>query len=209
MIRSTLPAFVIKICGITNEEDARVAVAAGANALGFNFYQQSPRYITPQRAQQIISAVPGEYLRVGVFVNSSRVEIAEAMACAEIDVLQLHGDCARLAAPLRIWKAIRPDSSMEEVGVEAFLMDAPGDQFGGSGKTFDWRLAAGHSYRTIIAGGLEAGNVDEAIKSAMPWGVDACSRLELSLGKKDATRVREFVSQAIAASKLLTQEIVL
>jgi phosphoribosylanthranilate isomerase len=196
-------SFVIKICGITNEEDAQVAIEAGANALGFNFYAGSPRYITPARAQRIVEAVKKPFLRVGVFVNATEAQLATAAREIPLDVVQLHGDTCpiQLSSSYRIWRSIIPDdvASCEEVCVEAFVFDTPGPHFGGSGKSFDWSLAATFAYRKIIAGGLDATNVADAIRTTKPWGVDACSRLESSPGKKDSRRVRDFVCAALAA----------
>ena len=191
-------SFVIKICGITNEEDARDAVQAGANALGFNFYPKSPRYITPQRAHQITAAVAGAYLRVGVFVNPTEHQVLEAYEAVPLDVVQLHGDhCpTSFSKPLRIWRSIAPTANPSDPGVEAYLFDTPSPEFGGSGKTFDWTLARAHRSRVILAGGLDAENVAEAIRTAAPWGVDACSRLESSPGKKNEQAVRAFINQA-------------
>lgn len=190
--------FVIKICGITNEDDAQASIEAGANALGFNFYPHSPRYVRPARAQQIIERVHGPYLRVGVFVNPSEDQLMEIAQAIDLDVMQLHGDrCpASFAQPFRIWRSIAPNAAANDPHVEAYLLDTPSAGFGGSGETFDWRLAEAHTGRIILAGGLDASNVAEAIRIASPWGVDACSRLESSPGKKSAQKVREFVRTA-------------
>jgi phosphoribosylanthranilate isomerase len=200
-------SFVIKICGITNEEDAQVAIEAGANALGFNFYAGSPRYITPARAQRIVEAVKKPFLRVGVFVNATEAQLAAAAREVPLDVVQLHGDTcpAQLSSSYRMWRSITADGARSEYGhvttvnAEAFVFDTPSPHFGGSGKSFDWSLAATFAYRKIIAGGLDATNVADAIRTTKPWGVDACSRLELSPGKKDSRRVRDFVYAALAA----------
>lgn len=194
-------SFIIKICGVTNEDDARMAVDAGANALGFNFYAKSPRNITVDRAREIISAVDGKYLRVGVFVNPSEDELVQAAADLRLDVVQLHGDhCPfSLAKPFRIWRSISPAGVQNDSEAEAYLLDAPSDAFGGSGKTFDWSLAKQHTGRIILAGGLDGSNVRQAIEIAQPWGVDACSRLESTPGKKSARKVREFVRAAQVA----------
>ncbi|MGA8026335.1 MAG: phosphoribosylanthranilate isomerase [Bryobacteraceae bacterium] len=193
---------IIKICGITNEEDARVSLEAGANALGFNFYRKSPRYISPIRAREIVDAVSGAFLKVGIFVNAGEKELLDIGTQVPLDVLQLHGDWPSLTTSHRIWRATRPDAALNGSGVEAYLIDTPNDEFGGSGKTFDWRLAAGHKHRIIIAGGLDSSNVRQAIETAQPWGVDACSRLESEPGKKDPQRVRDFVEAALAAGRL-------
>jgi phosphoribosylanthranilate isomerase len=200
-------SFVIKICGITNEEDARVAIEAGANALGFNFYAGSPRYITPARAHEIVAAVQKPFLRVGVFVNASEAQRANAVREVPLDILQLHGEnCpAQVSSSYRMWRSITIDSAdstnrdLTSVSAEAFIFDTPNPHFGGSGKCFDWSLAAAFAYRKIIAGGLDATNVADAIRATNPWGVDACSRLESSPGKKDSRRVRDFVQAALAA----------
>jgi len=198
--------FVVKVCGITNEEDARLAIEAGANALGFNFWPKSKRYVTPERARQISDAVRGEYLRVGVFVNPREEELLAALKHLPLDVIQLHGDRqpARLPDSCRIWKSVDPNKNPQhDERFEAYLLDTPSDGFGGSGVTFAWDLASEFPYRAIIAGGLDAANVGEAIALASPWGVDACSRLESSPGKKDRRRVEEFVRAALAAAECL------
>lgn len=197
-MRMTEP-FIIKICGITNEEDARVAVDSGANALGFNFWRGSPRYVSRERAAEIIASVPGEYLKVGVFVDAS-----DALPAAGIEVLQLHGWCA-LSSSHRIWRAVAASDAAGagDERIEAWLLDSAARE-GGSGKTFDWNLAARFPHRAILAGGLDASNVAEAVRIASPWGVDACSRLESSPGKKDPLKVRAFVQAALSA---LRQEI--
>jgi phosphoribosylanthranilate isomerase len=205
--------FLIKICGITHEDDAAAAVEAGANALGFNFYPRSPRYVTPERAAEIAGAVRGNYLRVGVFVNASEGELRQTAKQVPLDVLQLHGhESAYLPPPYRLWKSVDPSQPVTENAsqFEAYLLDTPSESFGGSGVAFPWRLAAQFPYRFIVAGGLDAHNVAEAITVARPWGVDACSRIELHPGRKDAQRVREFIRAAQdAASEVFHSEIAL
>jgi phosphoribosylanthranilate isomerase len=201
--------FVIKVCGITNEDDARIAVDAGANALGFNFYQKSPRCGTVARARAIAEAVKGEYLVVGVFVNPTADEVLAAVEDVRLDVVQLHGNrCPQLSSQ-RVWKAVAPgENGTSYPGAEAYLIDTPSETFGGSGKIFDWRLASRRPYRVLIAGGLDASNVAEAIAAALPWGVDACSRLESHPGKKAAQKVKDFVRAARQAmSTQMEQEI--
>jgi phosphoribosylanthranilate isomerase len=201
-------SFVIKICGVTNEEDAQLAIEAGANALGFNFYRGSPRYVTPARAREIVQTMQTPFWKVGVFVNTTETELAKAAAQVSLDVVQLHGDnCpADSLGSYRIWRSIGANDATdwenacaEARSVEAYVLDTPSSHFGGSGKCFDWSLAAAFAYRKIIAGGLDATNVADAIRTAQPWGVDACSRLETSPGKKDGQRVRDFVRTALAA----------
>ncbi|MBM3786672.1 MAG: phosphoribosylanthranilate isomerase [Acidobacteria bacterium] len=190
----------VKVCGITNREDALAAIDAGAHALGFNFYPKSPRYVTPETAAEISAGLP--VLKVGVFVNEP--DLARTVRQAGMDVAQLHGDEPEIPASMRVWKAFRvgPSFQVEQLDAfpaEAFLLDAPGELYGGSGHTFDWNLARGASRKILLAGGLDEGNVGTAIQVARPWGVDACSRLESSPGKKDHGRVRRFVAAALAA----------
>jgi len=202
---SKLP-FLIKICGITSEADANVAVESGANAIGFNFYRKSPRFVTAERAGAIASRIRGEYLRVGVFVNASEEELATVSAAVPLDVVQLHGTAeSRIAR--RAWRAIAAGTQIAagQRGFEAYLLDTATPLYGGSGETFDWRLAADFPYRCILAGGLDRSNVAEAVRIARPWGVDACSRLESEPGRKDATRVREFVRAAAEAARMLEE----
>jgi phosphoribosylanthranilate isomerase len=195
--------FVVKVCGVTTEEDLETSIEAGANAIGFNFYPKSPRFLTPERALQIVRSLRGPYLKVGVFVNPTEEELIETASLAPLDVLQLHGDppSPQLASSFRIWQSTQPGIAHETLdpNVEAWLLDTPTAQFGGSGKSFDWSLAAGFPRRAIIAGGLDASNVTIAIRVARPWGVDACSRLESAPGKKDPARIKRFVETALAA----------
>src|SRR3954453_7634486 len=181
--------FVVKICGITEEEDGILALEAGANALGFNFYRQSPRFLTFHRARQLTDALPGAYLRVGVFVNPTEAEMKEALTTVHLDVIQLHGNrCAAPPQDARVWRSlVLPASIPAREDAEAFLLDSPSPKFGGSGRTFYWSLAAAFPRRAILAGGLDQSNVADAIRAARPWGVDACSRLESKPGRKDGS----------------------
>ena len=195
---------MVKVCGITNQADADAA--AGAGALGFNFYRPSPRYVDPEAAAAI--ATPAGMLRVGVFVNEPRaVEIARQ---ARLDVIQLHGDEQAAPAGFPVWKAFRvtSDFSIDRLTfpAEAYLLDAPGDLYGGSGHSFDWSRAKGDWSRAkgaerkiLLAGGLGPDNVQQAIVMARPWGVDACSRLELRPGIKDHAKVARFIELALTA----------
>lgn len=183
---------LVKICGITTVEDALEAAAAGADALGFNFWPGSPRYLAPEKALAVLEAVPAGVLRVAVLVD-------EVSAPVEgIDVAQVHGRMS--ATPRgRWWRALSADERIRErIGespqAEAFLVDTPaGEARGGTGRTFDWALAAGLEVRVILAGGLGPDNVAAALTAAKPWGVDACSRLESSPGVKDRRLMRAFV----------------
>jgi len=192
---------MVKICGITNREDALAAVEAGASAIGFNFYRESLRYISPTGAATIGEKIPANVWRVGVFVNESPENIAKIVLDARIDIVQLHGNSE--ARGVRIWRAYQADESELDqlgLGVEALLIDTPSSElYGGTGQTFDWSLAKEFSIRVIIAGGLDADNVRTAIEQARPWGVDACSRIEKSPGLKDHDKMRKFVKAALAS----------
>jgi phosphoribosylanthranilate isomerase len=201
MSRPTDLPFVIKVCGITNEEDARIAVEAGANALGFNFYEKSPRYVTVGQARKIIDAAPGDYLKVGIFVSAA----LEVITAASMDVVQLYGEWRPEFDGLTVWKATTPNETERFCDAEAYLMDTPNAAFGGSGKMFDWMLARGR-HGVIVAGGLDGSNVAQAIAAAKPWGVDACSRLESRPGKKDPKKVADFVRAAREAFRIHVQE---
>src|SRR5882724_808201 len=149
--------FIIKICGITSEEDARASILAGANALGFNLYPKSPRYVDLARARAIAQSVSSAVLSVGVFVNPTEDELLEASSEVPLDILQLHGESLplHLAGSFRVWRAIQASAPpmLLDGNIEAHLLDSPAAQFGGSGTTFDWMLAAAFPLRKIVAGG--------------------------------------------------------
>lgn len=197
MMRHVSPAsmdFIVKVCGITRREDAVAAADAGASAIGFIFYPHSPRYITPERAADVGAGL--NLWKVGVFVNEPSASVEAAICVAHLDVAQIYGGEAPAGA--RIWKAFRVDGSVDTSavsGAEAVLLDGPG-----GGDCFDWNLARGITGRIIVAGGLDASNVAEAIRAARPWGVDASSRLEASPGVKDREKVLRFVEAALAAA---------
>jgi phosphoribosylanthranilate isomerase len=196
---------ILKICGITNQADAVAAVEDGANAIGFNFYPPSPRYIAPECAAEI--ATPAGVRRVGVFVNETRGRVEEVGRIATLDVAQLHGEetPAEYPSDLTVWKGARVTadfdfSRYDGCPVEALLLDGPaGEMYGGSGKSFDWSLAPRSHRKVIVAGGLDASSVARAIALAHPWGVDACSRIESAPGKKDRMKMRAFLEAARAA----------
>jgi len=196
---------ILKICGITNQEDASAAIAGGATAMGFNFYPRSPRYLAPEKAGEIVSAAGVR--RVGVFVNESRERVEQIAREARLDVAQLHGDesAADYPATLTTWKALRVGanfdlSEYESDPSEALLLDGPaGEVYGGAGRSFDWRLVRHTGRKIVLAGGLDASNVGAAIEFVRPWGVDACSRIESAPGKKDHKKMSEFLQAAMAA----------
>ncbi len=195
---------IVKICGITNREDALVAVEGGASALGFNFYSASPRHIAPESAIEIAGMVPAKVWKVGLFVNESPEEALRIARETGMDVLQVHGNADAYPSGIRMWKAVRvgPEFSLDGLtqgAAEAFLVDTASDTLqGGTGKAFDWRLVRGAPGKVIVAGGLDEKNVRQAIEEAAPWGVDACSRLEAAPGRKDHLKLTKFLKAALS-----------
>lgn len=201
---------LIKICGITNLDDALAAVAAGADALGFNFYKPSPRYITPQNAREIIDQLPGELMTVGVFVNEETPESVRNIATeAGVAALQLHGDespgyCRELADRFVI-KTLAVSTNFDAQMVHAYPTDAimldtkDNALRGGTGRRFDWSIAKQVNQlgrKLFLAGGLSPENIAEAIGTVRPFAVDACSALEDKPGIKNHARLRAFVDAA-------------
>jgi len=188
---------IVKICGITNRDDAMAAVDAGASAIGFNFYRESPRYISPTGAAMLGEKIPSSVWKVGVFVNEEPESIARVALQAGLDVAQLHGTAD--ARGVRIWQACGIyDWELIDAGAEALLLDAPsGTAYGSTGKTWEWSQARGIPKKIVIAGGLDPANVQQAIEEARPWGVDACSRIEKSPGLKDHEKMRKFIKAAL------------
>ena len=198
----------VKICGITNEDDALFAVAMGADAVGFVF-APSTRQVAPQQVYDITRRLPPEVLTVGVFRDELPTRVIEIANRAGVKAVQLHGhetpaQTTEVAKSVR-WVIKAFDSSSAQLGradtygVEMVLIDAPNP---GSGKLFDWTLAAEvpSSLRLILAGGLTPENVGEAIAAVEPWGVDVSSGVEASPGRKDPIKVRRFVANARAAA---------
>jgi phosphoribosylanthranilate isomerase len=199
----------VKICGITNAADALAAIDAGANLLGFNFYEKSSRHITEAEAAKIRSQLPKKIETVGIFVNAPSAGVAALCKSLKLDAAQLHGDeppetVAELARKLTVWKAFRvePDFRLETLDeypeASAFLFDAAHTgQYGGTGRTTDWdvarRAALGH--RIILAGGLNLENVAAAVRIVRPYAVDVASGVESKPGKKDHGRMREFIQE--------------
>ena len=205
----------IKICGITNLDDACAAIEAGADLLGFNFYSKSPRYIAPERAGKIAAEIRSggpKPLLVGVFVNSPLEEVRSILEIAQIDLAQLHGDEPVIVLEQlhgRGFKALRPASEEEaEIDAEWFAPHGPNapvllvdayrkDQYGGTGQVADWSIATklAQQYPILLAGGLTPENVAEAIKQVRPWGVDVASGVECAPGKKDVAKMKLFVER--------------
>jgi phosphoribosylanthranilate isomerase len=193
---------MVKICGITNREDALAAIEGGAAALGFNFYPASPRYIEPDDAADIAAGLPAGVWKVGVFVDESPEAVLRTAGQAGLDIAQLHGSESpeRYPQGIRVWKAIRVDGrpfSLPFAGqAEAVLLDGPA-----SGQVFDWARLPRGIEKLILAGGLHAGNVRAAIGQVHPWGVDACSQIESSPGRKDRVKMAAFLKAALAESE--------
>ena len=200
---------LIKICGITNLEDAVAAIAMGADALGFNFYKPSPRYITPQSAREIIEQVPESILKVGVFVNEESPEVVQNIASESgITAVQLHGDespdyCRELKSTQYVIKTLAVSHDFdphltERYQVDAIMLDTKHNTLrGGTGRAFDWSIAQQVSKivpKLYLAGGLSPENVADAIETVRPYAVDACSSLESLPGRKDHERMRAFIA---------------
>lgn len=210
-------AHMIKACGITRVEDAAAAARLGFDAVGMVF-TPSPRRVDPDRARAISSSLPLRLLRVGVFVDEEVREVRRIMDHCFLDLAQLHGDespreAARLGS--RVIKAMRlrgPEelALLEEYpGVFAILLDAwDPDLRGGTGRTSDWDLAARAAAKTrvILAGGLNPGNVEEAIRRTRPFGVDTASGVESAPGRKDHILLAEFARRAREAFAAVSEE---
>lgn len=206
----------VKVCGITSLEDARAAVSAGADWLGFNFYSGSSRFITPAKAHLIIEQLPRTVESVGVFVNEDTPEsVMKIAAAAGVTAVQLHGDespayCQALKN-LFVIKALRTSSDFRpeqaaQYETNAILLDAfAGDARGGTGAICDWLLARRTCEmvpQLFLAGGLTPENVAEAIAAVEPFAVDVCSGVESAPGCKDAVRMRRFVAAAHGIARL-------
>ena len=194
---------LVKICGVVDPENARTAVAMGADFLGLNFYPRSPRYVEVERAREIASAVQGTGVRlVGVFVNRPAREVEEIEAKIGLDLLQLSGDeTPKETAPFagRAIKAFRGTAGTEGwADAWAWLFDAPHRSlFGGTGKSWNFQAVAGIAgeRRVFVAGGLGPGNVRQAIEASRPFAVDVCSRVESAPGIKDPELLRRLFQE--------------
>ena len=207
----------VKICGITNLEDALLSAKFGADALGFNFYEKSPRYIAPEKAREIIEQLPPKILKVGVFVNEDLENIVKIAKTASLDALQLHGEETpefarelKQKTNLEIIKAFRvsPDFAPEDIlkyKTDAILLDAYSPkEHGGTGETFDWEIAKKVQEifpKMYLAGGVTNSNVRMAFHHYQPFGIDTCSGVESSKGKKDKIQIINFIKRAKVESK--------
>lgn len=204
----------VKICGVTNADDALRAVEYGADALGFNFYPPSPRYVLPEDAARILRDLPPGTCAAGVFVNESRPHVESVLrSCRSggspgLTAVQFHGDedrayCARW--PLKVIKAFRVTGAamvrrIGEYPVDYYLLDSWSRGFGGSGSAFPWSwLAVPMARPVILAGGLDLDNVGRAMRELEPFGVDVCTGVEAAPGRKDHPRMKDFIAAVKAA----------
>ena len=201
----------IKICGITNANDAAQAVASGADALGFVLYRKSPRFVEPATVRALVADLPPFILSVGVFVNESAEVVRNVMDACGLSLAQLHGDetaayCQHLGRPALKALRLKDRGSFlalaefqGRANIRGFVIDAFSDQaYGGTGHTADWTLAAeaAKAAPILLAGGLTPANVSEAIQSVRPYGVDVSSGVEAAPGRKDPAKVKAFIDCA-------------
>jgi phosphoribosylanthranilate isomerase len=211
----------IKICGLTRAEDVKAAVHSGVDAIGFVFYQKSPRYIAPDVAAHLLSLVPPFVTTVGLFVNESVDEMKKILREAKVDLLQFHGD--ELSSECEIIsniverpyiRAMRVQSDMvtedlikyhqDYSKAQGLLCDAWVDGYGGGGQAFDWSLIPEKlSSQIILSGGLNPGNVHQAVSTVRPYAVDVSSGVEHSKGIKSAELIAQFVAQVRLADETL------
>lgn len=213
----------IKICGLTRAEDVAAAVGAGADAVGFVFYDKSPRYIAPAVAADLIAGVPPFVSTVGLFVNATVDEVAAALQLAPLSLLQFHGDetpaqCAAIAREVRrpFVRAARIGTSTTQADLlkceldyrcaspyfTGLLLDTLVEQYGGSGKVFDWSLIPEElAPRVVLSGGLSVQNVTEAVRRVRPYAIDTSSGVEQARGIKDPARINAFIDAVRQADK--------
>jgi phosphoribosylanthranilate isomerase len=209
----------VKICGITNLEDAQEAINLGADALGFNFYKRSSRYIEPAKAKPIIEALPPLISLVGIFVDEFSPERIRSIAHAiGLGTIQLHGsespEYVKKISEVRIIKAFRVGETFDLTQLAAFRVGAylldtyDAKQLGGTGKTFNWDVAvqAKQQGRVILAGGLSSENVAEAVLHVRPYAVDVCSAIESEPGKKDFHKMEALFREVHRARALLAAD---
>ena len=215
-----MPAQRVKICGITRLEDARLAIELGAAALGFNFYEKSPRCLAPAEAWKILGKLPALVSTVGIFVNWDSVSVIALAKSLRLSAVQLHGDesavvTAECARHFPVIKAFRTGSNLQFTQFRAhnaaasFLLDAATAEtksktFGGTGRVADWKIAkrAAAKYPVLLAGGLTPENVAEAIFAVRPFAVDVASGVESRPGIKDPGKLREFFAEVSRANNL-------
>lgn len=198
----------IKICGITRRHDAVVAAELGAHAVGLMFYEDSPRFVSLDKAREVIEALPPFVTRVGVFVNPEEQRVRAILGAVHLDLLQFHGDepplfCAQFGMPYI--KAVRVKKGLDLLqyssryrDAKGLLLDAHSEKaYGGTGEAFDWSLIPGSlTLPIILSGGLNAANVAHAIRLVRPWAVDVSSGVESAKGIKDAAKIAAFIKEA-------------
>jgi len=210
----------VKVCGVRSLEEAEVALNAGADALGFNFWRSSPRYIAPQAAGEIIRKLSPVVSAVGVFVNDIADRIEEIASDLSLSAVQLHGDespdfCAKLGS-IKTIKAIRVGQDFDLNVIKSYpvsmvLLDSSiKGSYGGTGQRFDWRIAieAKCLARIILAGGLNSENVWDAITHVRPAAIDVCSGVESEPGRKDLDKLRRFMAVVARANAVIASEAV-
>ena len=196
----------VKICGITRPADARAAADAGADAIGLVFYPPSPRYLSVERALEIRDALPPFLQTVALFVNADAAQVAQVIGRVHPAMLQFHGEetpqfCAQFGVPWVKACRVRQDVDLLEylrpfAGASAWLLDSFVEAYGGVGERFDWSLVPARLDRPLIlSGGLEVGNVGEAVRRVRPWGVDVSSGVESAKGIKDAAKIAAFIAE--------------
>jgi phosphoribosylanthranilate isomerase len=201
----------VKICGITRLQDLHLACEAGADALGFVFYEKSPRHVTVELAAELVRALPPFVQSVGLFVNAEPAFIESVLKVVPLDLLQFHGDetpadCKRYGRPYIKAVRVRADTDLLKYAADfeaarGLLLDAfvPGVP-GGTGERFDWRLIPTNLPKPVIlSGGLTPGNIAEAVQQVRPWAVDVSSGVEVSKGIKDAHQLARFIANAKTA----------
>jgi len=201
----------VKICGVTNVADALAAAGAGADMIGLNFYEGSPRHVTAAQAAEIARALPPFVLRVGVFVNPAEDLVLRALGECNLNLLQFHGDepsefCTQFGVMSMKALRVRDAESLktlENFHTDAFLLDAHSKAgLGGTGEKFNWELAVEaqkFGKPVFLAGGLTPENVADAVRQVRPFAVDVASGVESAPGKKDAAKVRAFIAAVRAA----------
>ena len=204
----------VKICGITREEDIDMAVAAGADAVGFIMYRGSPRMVSAERAVELSKRLPPFITPVVLFVNAKVSEILLVQECMPNALFQFHGDeeaswCESWGRPFLKAIRVQEDTDLIElsrqyIAAQALLLDTPSNGYGGSGKVFDWSLIPQSvASRVVLSGGLNPANVKQAILKVQPWAVDVCTGVEASVGIKDAKAVHQFIQAVRVADACL------
>ncbi|GHU31457.1 N-(5'-phosphoribosyl)anthranilate isomerase [Betaproteobacteria bacterium] len=209
----------IKICGLTREEDLRAAISAGADALGLVFYPPSPRFVELEQAARLARMAPPFVSVVGLFVNAEPQYVREVLAVVPLHLLQFHGDedeayCQQFARPYVKAARMKPGFDLLQYtagfpSAQAIVLDAFCEAYGGGGKTFDWNLIpSGLSKPLVLSGGLDAGNVGEAIVRVRPAAVDVSSGVEAAKGIKDAAKIRAFIAAVQAVNAATAENVV-